>query len=150
MAKWAKAIYLILAAIATLALAVIAYKLVYGVVKKSNSITPVSIDYTNAVVILLTTVTVIFSVCAVALAVLGVFGFRNLKRDAGRFASREALREIGTAFEEGGVALAQIELEFTREDGHLKRWVDRRLRQEVIELLPLIIDRLPPRSGRRY
>jgi hypothetical protein len=100
------------------------------------------IDYTNFVVILLTTVTVIFSVCALVLAVLGVVGFRSLKREAGKFASQQALLEIASAFSEGGRAHTQVQAEFTREDGHLKRWVERRIRGEVIALLPLVIGRL--------
>jgi len=132
-----------LALIITMTLAVIAYKLTAGYLTKVGGTKEVVIDYTNIVVILLTTVTVIFSVCALALAVLGVIGFRNLKRDAGKYASQQALAAISSAFEEGGRALNQIQNEFTKDDGHLKKWAERRIRHEVIALLPLIIDRLP-------
>lgn len=132
-----------MAAIATLALAVIAYKLAFGSLEAEAAPTPPGIDYTNVVVILLTTVTVIFSVCALALAVLAVVGFRSLKRDAGKFASQQALIEITAAFNEGGRAHDQIQEEFSKEDGHLKKWAARRIRQEVIALLPLVMDRLP-------
>lgn len=134
--------YAIIAAIGALSVAVLAYKLTFGVLKVPQEELSGSIDYTNVVVILLTTVTVIFSVCALALAVLGVMGFRSLKKEAGKFASEKALSEISSAFSEGGRANLQIQEEFTREDGHLKKWVERRIRQEVIALLPLVIDRL--------
>ena len=133
----------LLATVATTSLVLIAYKLTFSTVEKNPKVPQPAIDYTNAVVILLTTVSVIFTVCALILAILGIVGFRNLKRDAGKFASQQALSSIDVAFSEGGIALQQIENEFTREDGHLKKWVERKLRQEVIELLPLIIDRLP-------
>lgn len=131
-----------LALIGVLALSVIAYKLTYGVLRSPSANPEAGIDYTNVVVILLTTVTVIFSVCALALAILAVVGFRSLKRDAGKYASQQALSEISAAFNEGGRAHDQIQREFTEEDGHLKRWVARQIRSEVISLLPLVIDRL--------
>jgi hypothetical protein len=135
--------YAALAVLATVALSVIAYKLIGGQLTNVGSSREVAIDYTNLVVILLTTVTVLFTVCALALAVLGIIGFRSLKKDAGRFASEQALSAISSSFDEGGPALAKIQDEFTKEDGHLKKWTQGRIRREVIALLPLVIDRLP-------
>jgi hypothetical protein len=134
--------YAVLAVIAAVALAAIAYNLTSGVIERVQGPSPARIDYTNMVVILLTTVTVIFSVCALALAVLAVVSFRGLKREAGKFASQQAASAITNAFNEGGKAHTQIQEEFTRYDGHLKKWAERRIRQEVIELLPLVADRL--------
>jgi hypothetical protein len=134
--------YAVLAVLAIAILALIAYNLTSGVIERVQGTAPARIDYTNIVVILLTTVTVIFSVCALALAVLAVISFRGLKREAGKFASQQAANAITSSFNEGGKAHQQIQEEFTREDGHLKKWVERRIRQEVIELLPLVADRL--------
>jgi hypothetical protein len=139
--------YAAIAFIATLALAIIAYKLSFGASGEPASPSSTGVDYTNFVVVLLTTVTVIFSVCALVLAVLGIAGFRNLKREAGKFASQQALAEIAAAFDEGGRAQLQIRKEFTDEDGHLKKWAEARIRKEVIELLPLITDRLLKSAG---
>ena len=141
MGRFWRIFYAATAFVSTLALVVLAYKLTFGALRPSARL-PEGIDYTNIVVILLTTVTVVFSVCALALGVLGVVGFQSLRKEAGKFASQRALAEISTAFNEGGSAHIQIQSEFTREDGHLKRWVERRIRQEVIALLPLVIDRL--------
>lgn len=135
--------YAALGVLATAALFVIAYKLIGGQLTNAGGTRAVTIDYTNLVVILLTTVTVLFTVCALALAVLGIIGFRSLKKDAGRFASEQALSAISSSFDEGGQALAKIQDEFTKEDGHLKKWAEGRIRREVIALLPLVIDRLP-------
>jgi hypothetical protein len=142
MAMFWRCFYAALSLLVAGALCLIAYKLTAGLLAPIGAASPVTIDYTNIVVILLTTVTVIFSVCALALAILAVVGFRSLKRDAGKFASRQALAAISSSFDEGGRALMAIQEEFTREDGHLKRWSERRIRQEVIALLPLVIDRL--------
>jgi hypothetical protein len=136
-----------LALLATVALGIIAYRLAASHVTGVNAGQKPVIDYTNIVVILLTTVTVIFTVCALALAVLGVIGFRSLKRDAGKFASQQAISAISSSFKEGGQALTKIQDEFTKEDGHLKKWAERRIRHEVIALLPLIIDRLSSGAG---
>lgn len=132
-----------LAVLITASLLVIAYKLTGEQLTPAGNAREVKIDYTNIVVILLTTITVFFTVCALALATLEVIGFRSLKRDAGRFASQQALSAISSSFDEGGQALAKIQDEFTKEDGHLKKWAEGRIRREVIELLPLVIDRLP-------
>jgi hypothetical protein len=145
-----RSFYAAIALIATLALAVIAYKLSFGAAAENPTQPSTGIDYTNFVVILLTTVTVIFSVCALVLAILGIVGFRSLKKEAGKFASQQALAEIAAAFDEGGRAQLQIRKEFTDPDGHLKKWAEGRIRKEVIELLPLITDRLsrnPPDLG---
>lgn len=143
MATFWRSCCVLLAVLATLSLSVIAYKLSYGASVEQTTTSVGNIDYTNFVVVLLTTVTVIFSVCALVLAVLGVVGFRNLKKEAGKYASQQALLSIAAAFEEGGPALLQIREEFTDDDGHLKKWAEKRIRNEVIELLPLIMAGLP-------
>ena len=76
--------YAALAILATATLFVIAYKLIGGQLTNAGGSRSVAIDYTNLVVILLTTVTVLFTVCALALAVLGIIGFRSLKEDLRR------------------------------------------------------------------
>lgn len=142
MATFWRIFYATLSLLAAIALCVIAYLLIAAYVTPATANSAVAIDYTNMVVILLTTVTVIFSVSALGLAILGVVGFRSLRREAGKFASAEALRAISSSFDDGGRALSKIQDEFTREDGHLKKWTERRIRQEVIALLPLVIDKI--------
>ena len=99
------------------------------------------VDYNAVVVILLTTVTVIFSFCAVVLAIIGIIGFRNLRINAGRYAEGKVHQNIENAFKEDGVAIERIDIEFRKEDGHFRPWMKERIRKEVIALLPLIADR---------
>ena len=99
------------------------------------------VDYNAIVVILLTTVTVIFSFCAIVLAIIGIIGFRNLKINAGRYAETQVVKKIEGAFQENGVAIDKIDIEFRKEDGHFRPWMKERIRKEVIALLPLIADR---------
>lgn len=136
-----KVFYAFTALIASGSTAVIAYNMTSNASERFSAATGEKIDYTNVVVILLTTVTVIFSVCAIALAILGVVGFNNLKRDAIRLASQKASAEIESAFLEGGSALTHIENEMTR-DGHLKEWLNTRIKNYVFEFLPLSISEI--------
>lgn len=134
--------------VVALSLFALACKAVYSLLKLSQSAQGPVIDYNNVVVVLLTTVTVIFSVFAIALGLLGAVGFQNLKKDAGKHAETQALNEITKAFSPDGVAIDRISEEFSRDDGHLKPWMMKRIRIEVIELLPLIIDRVQKDAGK--
>lgn len=132
--------------LATVSLFILACKAIYGLVHLSQSAQGPVIDYNNLVVVLLTTVTVIFSVFAIVLGLLGVFGFNNLKKDAGKYAEAQAIGEIEKAFSPDGIALQHISEEFRRDDGHFKPWMTERIRMEVVLLLPLVMDRFQARE----
>lgn len=126
----------------TAAVCIIAYYAVFSLLHGVPSKSAVVVDYNAILTVLLTTVTVIFTVCAILLAVLGIFGFRNLKRDAGRYAESQALAEIEKAFGPTGSGTARIEEQMQSEDGHHRQFVERRIRAEVISLFPLIAERI--------
>lgn len=134
--------YGLLAAIAVVALCVIAYSETLGLLRAVPSKDDVVVDYNDLLTVLLTTVTVLFTVCAIVLTVLGIVGFRNLKREAGRFAESQALAEIAKAFGPSGNGTARIEHEMRNENGHHRQFVEKRIRLEVIDLLPLVINRI--------
>jgi len=131
-----------LAFVFTAAVCVIAYFAIYSLLTAAPPKSAVAVDFNAILTVLLTTVSVIFTVCAILLAVLGIFGFRNLKRDAGRFAETQALAEIAKAFGPTGSGTIRIEQEMQSEDGHHRQFVEKRVRAEVISLLPLIADRI--------
>ena len=135
-------LYGVLAFFFTLAVCVIAYYAVYSLLNYAPSERAAAVDFNTILTVLLTTVTVIFTVCAIVLAILGIFGFRNLKRDAGRFAETQALAEIGRAFGPTGSGTIRIEQEMQAENGHHRQFVEKRIRAEVISLLPLIAGRI--------
>ncbi|MFM2237358.1 MAG: hypothetical protein RL209_1392, partial [Pseudomonadota bacterium] len=97
--------------------AIISYKISFWSLAVSNVSGVTSVDYTNIVVILLTTVTILFTVAALFLALLGVIGFNNIKIEAGKFAKTSALEQINASFQEDGEALRQIRLELQKEKG---------------------------------
>jgi len=131
-----RSLLLILIAGVFVCLSVISYKLTFSSLGTVRSNTIEAIDYTNVVVILLTTVTILFTVFALILAILGVWGFHNIKIDAGKFAQNSAIEAIRDAFDENGEALKQIQQEFQNE-GPLREWVRRQIRSEVTEQLAL-------------
>jgi hypothetical protein len=130
----------------TVFLAILAFKSIYFLLYFAPQGSKAQIDFSTIVVVLLTTVTVVFSVCAIALAIIGAIGFKNLKSEAGNFAAEQVVRKIQAAFSQGGVALTQIDTEFSRGDGHLRPWMEERIRKEVILLMPLVADRLRPEA----
>jgi hypothetical protein len=134
--------YGVLALSFTISVCIIAYYAVFSLLNGAPSKSAVAVDYNAILTVLLTTVTVIFTVCAIVLAVLGIFGFRNLKREAGRYAEAQALAEIAKAFSPTGSGTTRIEKEMMSEDGHHRQLVEKRIRAEVISLLPLIADRI--------
>lgn len=134
--------YAALALLFTLSVTIIAYNALYNLLTVAPSKGAVAVDFNAIMTVLLTTVSVIFTVSAIILAVLGIFGFRNLKRDAGRFAEAQALAEISRAFAQNGKGTLRIEQEMQSENGHHRQLVEKRIRAEVISLLPLIADRI--------
>lgn len=130
-------LYPVLAVLITISLGIIAYSLMSSVVLEVPSTENPKLDFVNITIILLTTVTVIFSVCALILGLLGVIGFDKLRKEAGRFASERTLQEIEKSFEEEGAASLRIEQEFQDEGSYLRRLVEKRVKAEVYELAPL-------------
>jgi hypothetical protein len=126
----------------TIAACIIAYYAIFSLLHGVPPKSAVVVDYNAILTVLLTTVTVIFTFCAIVLAVLGIFGFRNLKREAGRYAEAQALAEIAKAFGPTGRGTIRIEEEMKSEHGHHRQFVEKRIRSEVIALLPLIADRI--------
>lgn len=137
-------LYGVLATLATLAICVLAFYALHSLLIMAPSKNAVAVDFNAILTVLLTTVSVIFTVCAIVLAVLGLIGFRNLKRDAGRFAETQALAEITRAFGPSGSGTNRIEQHMLDENGHHRQFVEKRIRHEVITLLPLIADRISP------
>lgn len=133
--------YRILALTAVVAVCAIAYVAIAMHMDSPPSSGTSPVDFSIVLTVLLTTVTVIFTVCAIVLAVLGFFGFRNLKREAGRFAEAQALAKIEQAFSAQGTAIAHIEEIMKKEDGAHRRFVERTVRAEVISLLPLLAEK---------
>ncbi|MBP8234559.1 MAG: hypothetical protein KAY22_19890 [Rhizorhabdus sp.] len=142
MEKAQRIFFSVLATIFTIAACVIAYFAIHSLLNAAPANAKVAVDFNGILTVLLTTVTVIFTVCAIILAVLGIFGFKNLKRDAGRFAENQALAEIAKAFGPSGNGTICIEKAMQDENGHHRQYIEKRIRAEVISLLPLIADRL--------
>ena len=141
MHKGWKIFWVVIAVVIALCAIVIAGRIILEILDIVPSTEKPVVDYNSIVVLLLTTVTVIFSFCAIVLAILGIIGFRNLRENAGKYAEEQANSKIESAFKEGGVAIKRIDIEFRKEDGHFRPWMQERIRKEVIELLPLIADR---------
>jgi len=120
---------------ALLLLGFIAYRIAYSTLATDPSGHLQIVDYTNIVVILLTTVTVLFTVAAIALGLAGIWGFRNIKEAAGEYARQSVSREIGNAFEPGGAAYEEIRREFQNDYAPLNRWLRHQIRREVTESL---------------
>jgi len=95
------------------------------------------IDYTNVVVILLTTVTVLFTVAALALALLGAVGVRNMKRSAEEYARNNVSVEIDRAFDQGGAAYDEIRKQFQDPDHSMHRWLRNEIERQVKEQIAL-------------
>lgn len=98
------------------------------------------VDYSQLVVLLLSTVTIIFAIAAVILTILGIVGYRNLIARASKHAESQVQKKIESAFSEGGIAVQRIDAAFDRKDGKLHPWMEERIRIEVIEIIPFVVD----------
>jgi hypothetical protein len=148
MSSFYRIFYSALALCFTVSVCIIAYYSIFKLLHAAPSKSAVVVDYNAILTVLLTTVTVIFTFCAIILAVLGIFGFRNLKRDAGRYAEAQALAEIAKAFDPTGSGTNRIEEAMQSEDGHHRQFVERTIRAEVISLFPLIAERINADAAR--
>lgn len=118
-------------------LAIVTYQVTYSTLLPDASRQLQIVDYTNVVVILLTTVTVLFTVAAIALALAGIWGFRNIKEAAAEYARRSVALEIGKAFQPGGAAYEHIRKEFQDPDAPLNSWLRNEISRQVTETLAL-------------
>lgn len=137
-----KIFYGALALLTTIAICVLAFIAIFSLVKGVPAKNVVAVDFNTILTVLLTTVSVIFTVCAILLAVLGIFGFRNLKREAGRYAEAQAMAEISRAFGPNGKGTKFIEEEMLKKDGKYRAFAEKIIRSQVTSLMPLVIDRI--------
>lgn len=93
------------------------------------------VDYVSVVVILLTTVTVFFTVAAIALAILGIWGFKNIKSDAAKTAEQSVKSTMKDAFEPNGLAYNEIRDEIIDKSGPLGKWLRQEIQRQVTEQL---------------
>ncbi|MBA4046357.1 MAG: hypothetical protein C0471_18360 [Erythrobacter sp.] len=112
-----------------------------------------TINYTDLVTILLTTVTVIFAIAAAALTLIGVWGFRNIKKDAGKYAANEADKEITkviqSALQPGGTFMETLGQEIQGGEGPFGQWLRVQIERQVTEQLgplraSLVVDESDP------
>lgn len=99
------------------------------------------IDYSDVIVLLLTIVTVIFGFVATIMAIMGFVGYRNFIANARRHAESEVKKSIELAFKESGVGIQAIDTAIGSDDGDLRKWLEQRVRTEVIEMIPFFVDR---------
>lgn len=132
----------VLAFIATTSVGTLAFIEVASFVKTAPPSQTLKFDYVDIATISLTTISVLFTISAIILTVIGIIGYRNLIEGAGRFAKSQALDEIAKAFATNGDGTARIAAEMARDDGPHRKFVESRVRSEVISLMPLIADRL--------
>jgi hypothetical protein len=95
------------------------------------------IDYANFTVILLTTVTVLFTIAAVLLAAGSIMGFRTMRRGAAEYARRSVATEIDRAFEQGGAAYDEIRRQFQDPEHPLHEWLRNEIGRQITEQLAL-------------
>jgi hypothetical protein len=125
---------------------ILAFKAIHGLLTPVPIGFNVETSYENIVVVLLTTVTVIFTVAALVIGVLAFLGPRALKREATKFAENAVLKSIEDAMKPEGLAAKLLEASFPPKEGPLKAWMEQRIDRQVISLLPLIIDRIDLKS----
>lgn len=135
-----KAIELAIAAAIAVALSILAYVAMHGLLNGVPENAQVKTSYEDVVVVLLTTVTVIFTVAALVIGILAFLGPRAIKREAAKYAERAVLNSISEAMKPGGQASKLLEGVFPPNDGPVKTWMEGQVKQEVRELLPLFID----------
>lgn len=101
-----------------------------------------TIDYNQILVLLLTTVTVVFAFVAVILTIFGIVGYRNLVARARRHAEDQVKKKIDAAFKDGGIGIERIDNAINDEDSEVRPWIEERIRAEVIEMMPFFVDRI--------
>lgn len=72
---------------------------------------------------------------------MGFVGYRNFIASARRHAEGEVKKSIELAFKEGGVGRETIEAAIVTQDSDLRKWLEQRVRIEVIEMMPYFVDK---------
>lgn len=141
-----KYLHTILLSVICIGVTILAFKAIYGLLTSVPAGINVKTSYEDIVVVLLTTVTVIFTVAALVIGILAFLGPRALKREATKFAENAVQKSIEEAMKPDGLAAKLLEASFPPKDGPLKSWMEKRIDRQVISLLPLIIDRFNLKS----
>lgn len=129
--------------LATASLCIISFFLIKdGLVPIGSAQKPV-VDYVNVVVILLAAVTVILTIFAILMAVLGFFGFDELKRRAAKYAETAADKKIDEKFSNEGFVQSRIDAMFLDPTQEFRGWLEQRIQISVIEAVPFM------QAGRR-
>lgn len=94
-----------------------------------------NVNYVDVVTILLTTVTVVFTVAALALTLVGVWGFKTLVDDAKKYAAKtadeEVQRTIQSAFDSDGIFSQGMANELRTGSGPFAEWLRAAVEREV-------------------
>ena len=125
----------------------IAFNAIYTLLSAAPQGGAVATDYEGIVVILLTTVTVIFAISALVIGILALMGPKAIQREAGRYAEKAVIKSIDQALQPNGRATKILEDRFPPNEGPIKTWIEERIERQVIALLPLILDRIDLKSG---
>ena len=125
---------------------VLAFDAIYGLLTSVPEPVAVQTSYEDIVVVLLTTVTVLFTVSALVIGVLAFLGPQAIRREASRFAERAVLKSLDDAMKPEGKAAKLLQASFPPNEGPTKDWVEERIERQVISLLPLIMDRMDLKS----
>lgn len=141
-----KFVFAILLGLIAIALMVMAYGSIYGLLTPVSPPKVVETNYADIVVVLLTTVTVIFTVAAIVIGILAFLGPRAIKREATKFAEAAVIKSIEDAMKPGGRAATLIELNFPPHEGPIKGWLEDKVEQQVFSLLPLMVDKFQLKS----
>ena len=141
-----KYLFAILLAIIAIGISAVAFSEIHHLLTAESLPTAVETDYEEIVVVLLTTVTVLFTVAALVLGGLAYLGPRTIRREAHKIAERAVLRSIQEAMKPTGKAAKLLTDGFPPNDGAVKDWMEERIERQVISLLPLIIDRVGVKS----
>lgn len=100
------------------------------------------VDYNTVTIVLLTTVTVVFSFAAIVLAVLGYVGYNNLINEAGRKAEQRVLDEIDEIFGASGSASEWLESQIQKPGGEYRKFLESQIRSSVFQLMPIVLDKM--------
>lgn len=141
-----KYVFAVLLSVIAVGVTVLAFSAIYGLLTPVPSNSRVETNFEGIVVVLLTTVTVIFTVSTLAIGILAFLGPRAIKREAGKYAEKAVLNSIEEAMGSEGKATKLLQASFPPNDGPIKNWIEERVERQVISLLPLIIDRIGIRS----
>jgi len=137
----------VLLAVIAVGVSALAFDAIHGLLTAVPNGGAVETSYEEIVVILLTTVTVIFTISALIIGILAFLGPRAIQREAGKYAEKAVTKSIEEAMNPGGKALKILEERFPPNSGPMKDWIEERIERQVISLLPLILDRIDLKSG---